>query len=318
MKKGFFKKLWKALKDTWDEFNADNGIKLSAALAYYTIFSIPPLLIIIITVCGFVFGKEAIQGHVYSQIAGLVGSDAALQIQDAIKNTAISKDSKVASIIGVIVLIIGATGVFSEIQDSINIIWGIKPKPKRGLIKMLINRLLSFSMVIGIGFILLVSLLVNALVELLNTRLQHFFPQMTVYLFYIINIIIIFAVISLLFATIFKILPDGKIKWRDVMTGSFFTAFLFMIGKLAIGYYLGKSNIAGVYGAAGSVIIILVWVYYSSIILYFGAEFTQVYANLYGHSILLNDYAVFVEKVEVEKEVYLKRRNNPVPSAKSK
>jgi membrane protein len=297
-------KFWKALKSTFSEFGSDNGMKLSASLAYYTIFSIPPLLIIIIALCGFFFGKEAIQGQVYGQISGLVGSDAAVQIQDAIKNTLTTKDSKLAQIISIVALVLGATGVFAEIQDSINIIWGIKPKPKRGFLKMLFNRLISFSLIISIGFLLLVSLVINTLLELLSTRLQHYFPHLTIYVFYVLNIIIIFAVISFLFATIFKILPDAKIKWNYVLSGSIFTALLFMLGKFAIGFYLGQSDIGGIYGAAGSIIIILVWVYYSSIILYFGAEFTQVYAEVCGQKIRPNDYAVKVQNIEIEKETY--------------
>ncbi len=296
------KKFWKALKISLEEFRKDNGLKLSASLAYYTIFSIPPLLIVIITICGFVFGKEAIQGKIYEQIAGLVGSDSALQIQNTIKNSALAVNSRLAHIVSIIVLLVGATGIFAEIQDSINIIWGLRPKPKKGLLKLLLNRLLSFSMIASMGFILLVSLIMSSLLELLSDGLLNFFPQLTIYVVYAINLFILFSVISIIFATIFMILPDGRIKWKHVRTGSFFTAFLFMLGKFVIGYYLGKSPIGTVYGAAGSTIIILVWVYYSSIILYFGAEFTHVYAHLHGHKIRPSDYAVSFEKIIIETE----------------
>jgi membrane protein len=207
-----------------------------------------------------------------------------------------------AHVISIIILLLAATGVFAEIQDSINIIWGLKTKPKKHLIKLLLNRVMSFSMIASMGFILLVSLMVSSLLELLSDRLFHAFPQVTIYVAYAINVLILFGVISVLFGTIFMILPDGKIKWRHVRMGAYFTAFLFMVGKFAIGFYLGKSHIATIYGAAGSLIIILIWVYYSSIILYFGAEFTHVYAQLHGHKIRPNDYAVSIEKIIIETE----------------
>jgi len=300
--KSLMKKFWQALKISFSEFNKDNGLKLSASLAYYTIFSIPPLLIIIISLSGFFFGQEAIEGKVYSQIAGLVGSAPALQVQEAIKNSALSVKSQMAHVISIVILLLAATGVFAEIQDSINIIWGLRTKPKKHLLKLLLNRLMSFSMIATMGFILLVSLMVSSLLELLSDKLLHAFPEVTIYVAYAINVLILFAVISLLFATIFVILPDGKIKWRHVRMGAYFTAFLFMVGKFAIGFYLGKSHIATIYGAAGSLIIILIWVYYSSIILYFGAEFTHVYALLHGHKIRPNDYAVSIEKIIIETE----------------
>jgi membrane protein len=205
-------------------------------------------------------------------------------------------------VLGLIILLIGASGVFAEIQDSINYIWGIKAKPKRGLIKFIKNRLMSFSMIGSAGFLLMVSLIVNSLMDILNQRLAVYFPKDTIYLFYAFNILIVFMIIALLFTVIFKTLPDGKVALRDSIIGASFTAFLFMIGKFAIGAYLGSSSIATVYGAAGSIILILVWVYYSAIILYFGAEFTKVYANTHGQRIVPNEYSVQVLKQKVEIE----------------
>jgi len=298
-----FKKTGHLLKETFNEFLSDNAIKLSASLSYYTIFSLPPLLIIIISLCGFFFGAEAVRGEIFWQIKGLVGNDAAMQIQETIKNVSLSNSNAFATTIGVIILLIGASGVFAEIQDSINFIWGIRAKPKRGLIKFLKNRLMSFSMIGSVGFLLLVGLIVNSLMDVLSNRLSTYFPKDTIYLFYGINILIVFIIITLLFTVIFKTLPDGKVVLRDCIIGASFTAILFMIGKFAIGAYLGSSAVASVYGAAGSVILILVWVYYSAIILYFGAEFTKVYALIHGDKIIPNDYSVQIIKEKIEIEV---------------
>jgi membrane protein len=295
-----FSWFWTTLKNSFSKFSDDNAIKLSASLSYYTIFAMPPMLIIIISISGFFFGREAIQGEVYGQIRGLVGSDAALQVQDILKNVHLARDNVFATSISIITLLMGSTGIFAEIQDSINRIWGIKAKPKRSWLKWLINRLISFSMIISIGFLLLVSLIINTLMDILSARLQVHFTHVAVKVFYVLNILLVFAVIASLFAIIFKMLPDGKVKWGDTLRGACFTAFLFMIGKFLIGYYLGHSTVTSIYGAAGSVIIILLWVYYSSIILYFGAEFTMVYACMFGKKIIPNSYAVFIENREVE------------------
>jgi membrane protein len=297
--KNIFSKSWYLLKNTFLEFNDDNAIKLSAALSYYTIFALPPLLIIIITICGFFFGEEAVTGELYGQINRLVGNDAAMQIQEAIKNVRLSDSNVFVTIFGVVMLLIGASGVFAEIQSSINFIWGLRAKPNKGLRKFIQNRLMSFSMIVSVGFLLLVSLMLNATLDVLNARLKLYFPESTVYFFYAINIIIVFSSITLLFAIIFRTLPDGIIKWKDAFIGASCTAILFMVGKFAIGLYLGNSTIASVYGAAGSIVIILVWVYYSAIILYFGAEFTKVYAMSYGGKIAPNDYSV-----EIKKEIF--------------
>lgn len=288
------------LKQTLKEFMADNCVKLGAALSYYTVFSLPPLLIIIISLSGIFFGAEAVRGEIFGQIRGLVGADAALQIQETIKQVELSNTSTYARTLGIIILLIGASGVFAEIQDSINYIWGLKSKPKRGLIKYLYNRLMSFSMIGLVGFLLLVSLIANSLIDIFSKRLETIFPDNTVILFYIINLIIIFGIITLLFCIIFRTLPDGKIARRDCLIGAGFTAILFMIGKFVIGLYLGRYNVASVYGAAGSIIIILVWVYYSAIILYFGAVFTKVYAYKYGQKIIPNSYSVYIDKSVTE------------------
>ena len=291
---------WSLLKQSFEEFNNDNAIKLSASLSYYTIFSLPPLLIIILSIFSFFFGRDAVTGRFFGQINGMVGNKAAIQIQETIKNIEISDSNTFAAIFGGIMLLIGASGVFAEIQSSINQIWGLKAKPNKGIVKFIKNRLMSFSMIASVGFLLMVSLMVNTVMDVINARLLIFFPNTAVYFFYILNIAILFATTTILFAIIFKTLPDGEIAWKDALVGSSFTSFFFMFGKFAIGFYLGSSTVATVYGAAGSVIIILIWVYYSAIILYFGAEFTKVYSNEKGKKIIPNSYAVAIKTVVVE------------------
>ena len=305
------------LKETFNGFIDDNAIKLSAALSYYTIFSLPPLLIIIISLSGIFLGADAVKGELFGQIQGLVGSDAALQIQEAIKNVKLSNGNAFATTFGLVILLIGASGVFAEIQDSINYIWGLKAKPKRGIIKYLYNRLMSFSMIGSVGFLLLVGLIVNSLVDVLGKRLAVIFPQDAIYLFYIVNGLVIFAIITLLFSIIFKTLPDGRIALRDCLVGASFTAILFMIGKFAIGAYLGNSNIASIYGATGSIILILVWVYYSAIILYFGAEFTKVFAYTHGQKIIPNAYSVQILKLVGSPEIEVANPEAEVGSQKA-
>ena len=292
--------IWQVLKEAFTGFSNDKVMKLSASLAYYTVFSIGPVIIVIIYFAGVIYGREAIQGSIFGQIKGLVGADAAAQIQSMIKSAALNSGGKLAATIGIVTLVIGATGVFGEIQDSINQIWNLKPKPKKGWLKMIINRLLSFSVIISLGFILLVSLVLNGIIEALMDRLQHYFPHVTVVLVYIVNLLLTFIITTALFGVIFKVLPDALIKWKDVVVGSMVTAVLFMVGKFAITFYIGKSNVSNTYGAAGSLVVLLLWVYYSSVILYFGAEFTKAFAAHFGAPIHPNEYAVWVKNIEVE------------------
>lgn len=290
----------KYLKQVATEFTEDNILKYSASLAYYTVFSLAPLLIIIISLCGLLFGHDAIQGHVYGQIKGLVGSDAAAQIQDAIKNIHISGHNFFASVVSIIVLLIGATGIFGEVQDSLNKIWGLRIKTRKTWWKLILNRILSFSLIVSIGFVLMVSLLLNALVAAFGHYLSRYFEGFSVLLIQITDSVLTFVATTFLFSLMFKMLPDAKIKWKDVFVGGLITSIFFTLGKLAIGYYLGQSNITSVYGAAGSIMIIMVWVYYSAVILYLGAEFTKVYAKFYGGKIFPNEYAVWIKTEEVQ------------------
>lgn len=304
-KQSRLKIIWHVLKQSGSDFIDDKVLKLSAALAYYTIFSVAPMLIIIIFLCDLFLGRDAIEGNIYGQIRGLVGSEAALQIQAMIKNASLSGDMSWATIVGFVTLVIGATGVFAEIQDSINYIWRLKSKPKKnGLLRMILNRLLSFSLVVSMGFILLVSLAVNGLVELFSSLVVRLLPGKVTsgILFSLADFVVPFLVITTLFAIIFKVLPDARIKWKDVRVGAIATAILFMLGKFAIGYYLGASRVSSTYGAAGSIVIILLWVYYSAAILYFGAVFTRVYVQYFGAQIYPNEYAVWIKQIEIPHE----------------
>ncbi|HEV3249975.1 MAG TPA: YihY/virulence factor BrkB family protein [Puia sp.] len=302
------KGLWKILRQAGLDFMDDKVLKLSAALAFYTLFSLPAMLIVIIAVSDIFYGREAIEGTIYGQIADFVGKEAALQIQQTIRSAALSNEAGFATIVGLATLVIGATSVFGEIQDSINSIWRLKAKPKKGWLKIIINRLISFSMVVCMGFLLLVSLLVNGIMEAAINKLTKMFPGFTVFSVYSFNLLLTFLITSFLFAIIFKFLPDAKIRWRHVRAGAFTTAFFFMIGKFLIGYYLGHSKLSSAYGAAGSVIVILLWVYYSAMILYFGAEFTRVYAIHSGSQIYPNDYAVWIQQIEVESKKSLQQQ----------
>lgn len=292
--------IWQLLKETWKNFSDDNAMKFSASLSYYTIFSLAPMLLIIIAMCSLFFGKEAVQGEVYARIYDWVGSDAALQIQDMIKSGTLSNQSFVATTIGIITLIIGATGVFIEIQDSINRIWAIKAKPKKGWIQFLRNRVISFSLIASLGFLLLVSLLVNTILDLIFDRIEVLFPSIAVYILYVVNIAVVWGVITVLFAVIFRVLPDGKLLWKDAFVGAAVTGLLFLLGKFLIGYYLGTTKVNDTFGSSSAIVLILLWIYYSSVILYFGAEFTKVYTIKYGRPIQPHEYAVAIEQKEIK------------------
>ena len=300
-----FKNIWrritmlgKLLHLAAQEFIGDNGLKLSASLSYYTLFSMAPMLLLVISIGSLLLGKEATEGYLYLQFEGLMGKSGALQLQQMISNVKISGDTIWVTIVGVITFFLGVTGVFIEIQDSINTIWSIKAKPKRSWVRFILTRLISFSMVVGIGFLLMVSLVLSAILSMLSDWISANITTLT-WLAFILSNVITTGVVLLLFAVIFKVLPDAKLKWRDALMGAFFTAILFLLGKYLINIYLSGSSTVSAYGAAGAVVLIILWIYYSAIILYFGAEFTKVYANEYGGEIRPSEFAVFVEKREV-------------------
>lgn len=296
------------LKETFQEWQEDKTPRLAAALAYYTVFSLAPLLIIAIAIAGAVFGEEAAKGEIVGQIQGLVGREGAKVIEDAIQN-ANHPESKggIASLISIVVLLFGASGVFAQLQDALNTVWEVQPKPGRGIWSFIRQRFLSFSMVLGIGFLLMVSLIVSAVLSGLSTYMSHLIPGVD-FIWGILNFVISFGVITLLFALIYKYLPDVKITWNDVLIGAVITALLFTIGKTVLGQYLGGGSFGSAYGAAGSLVIILAWVFYSAQILFFGAEFTQVYAKRYGSQIVPDDHAESVTEEARAKQGMPRRR----------
>ena len=301
--KGFWTNAWDVLRNAGSSFVDDRCLKLSAALAYYTIYSLAPLLVLMIALAGIFLGEDAIRGQVFGQINGLLGDQAANQIQNMIKSVGLSGKSNTALIISIVTLLMGATTIFVEIQDSVNLIWRVKAKPKRGWLKLLKNRLLSSSLVVSLGFLLLVSLIVNGILLALSDQLARFFPDLGIYLIQVLNFSLSTAVVTVLFGVIFKVLPDANISWKDVRWGAIFTALLFMLGRYLIGLYIETVGKESAYGAAGSLIVILTWIYYTAAILYFGAEFTQAYANQFGIRIQPAEDAVYIEKTEREREV---------------
>ncbi len=305
-----FNNAWPVFKEVVSEFIEINVLKMSASLAFYTLFALAPMFIIVITIVQFFFGAEAIEGNLYPQLAELIGSQAATQLEEMIKNAAIAERSALSTTGSVMMLMFLATGVFVEIQESINYIWRLKAKPKTGVIKLIVNRFLSFSMVISLGFILLVSLALNAALEVLMESIQKMIPIISVYLTNSLNLILTFIVITFIFSCIFKILPDAKIRWNNAIIGAITTALLFIIGKSVITFYLSKIDVSSTYGAAGSIVIIMLWVYYSAIILYFSAIFTRVYAQISGYTIYPSDYAVFIKEVEIENKESLQSQSD--------
>jgi len=283
------------LKETFSEWNNDKASRLAAALAYYTVFSLAPLLIIAIAIAGAVFGEEAARGQIVAQIQGLVGRDGAQFIETAIENASQPKAGTIASVISIVVLLFGASGLFAQLQDALNTIWEVQPKPGRGLIGMIRDRFLSFTMVLGVGFLLLVSLILSAGLAALVNFLGNLIPGIG-FLLETVNFILSFTITTLLFGLIYKTLPDVKIVWSDVWIGATITALLFSIGRFLLGMYLGNNSFGSTYGAAGSVVVILVWVYYAAQILFFGAEFTQVYARRFGSRIVPTKNAVPLTK----------------------
>ena len=298
--KTYFILLYKVIKQAFNGFLDHKVMKMSAALAYTTMFSMGPLLLVILYLSDLFLGKEAVEGTIYNQIKNFVGPSSAKQIQTIIENLALSNEGATAGIIGVVTLLIGATSVFAEIQDSINTIWGIKPKKKSGFLLYLKARLLSFGVIGSFGFILLVSLGVSTIMDALSERFFSQFSDNLFYFIYIFNSLLTFIIISSLFGAIFTILPDAQIKWRQVRLASFTTAILFMVGKFLISFYIANSNIQNVYGTAGSFVILMVWVYYSSVILYFGAEFAKSYAVQYSSPIIPSEFAELVQSVEIK------------------
>ncbi|GAB4207341.1 MAG: YihY/virulence factor BrkB family protein [Roseiflexaceae bacterium] len=279
------------IKGAFSDWNEDKAPRLAAAVAYYTVFSLAPLLVIVIAIAGLVFGEEAARGALSNQIEGLVGSTGAQAIEEMIKGASHRESGIIATVIGIVTLLFGASGLFGQLQDALNTIWEVQPKPGQGIVATLKQRFFSFTMVLGTGFLLLVSLVVSAALAGVVQYFQGFLPGAD-WIWQVVNFVIGLAVTTLLFALIFKIIPDAEIAWSDVWIGAAATAVLFSVGRLLLGLYLGRSSFGSTYGAAGSFVVLLIWIYYSAQILFLGAEFTQVYANRFGSRVKPSPNAV--------------------------
>lgn len=299
-KKITLKSLWTILKKTVQGFSDDKVTRLSAALSYATIFSFAPFTLVIITIGAF-FAQD-VEGKLFGELSQLLGTDVAEVLQDVVHKAQVANTSTLTTIIGIGVILFSATTIFTSIQESLNTIWGIKPKPKKGWLKLIKNRLLSFSVIIALGFILLVTMSTSSIIGLLNDRLMAYFPDQTVLFFKLIGIVLNIAFTTLIFLLIFKVLPDAKIKYRDVTIGAIVTTILFLIGQYGISIYLSTSKIGSLYGAAASILLLLVWVYYSATIVYIGAEFTKAWANELGGKIYPDEYAVSTRIIEVHED----------------
>jgi membrane protein len=278
------------VKETFAEWSRDKASRLAAALSYYTLFSVAPLLVIAVAVAGLVFGRQAAAGQLIAQAQGLLGPQGAQAIQTLLQNAGRTGAGVVAAVVGTGTLLLGASGAFAQLQDALDTIWEVKPKAGRGLKGILRDRILSFSLVLAIGFLLLVSLVISAGLAAVGKFLAGQLPFSSA-LLQGVNFAISFAATTLLFALIFKVLPDARVRWRDVWIGAAITALLFSLGRFLIGLYLGRSSVSSAYGAAGSLVALLVWVYYSAQILLLGAEFTQVYATRFGRGLTPKPYA---------------------------
>lgn len=289
-----FKDLPKLLKQTFKEWNSDDPWRLSAIVAYYAVLSLPGLVVVIINTVGAIWGVEIVQGRLTDEISAAIGPSAAESVKEIVQSTQEGEKSLISSIIGIATLIFGATGVFYHLQLSLNKVWDLKQDDDAGIKKVVIDRLLGFGFVLVVGFLLLVSFVLSTALSLLNQYLEMIFSDFSVYIAIVASEVLSLGVITVLFALLYKFLPDAKIQWRSVWAGGFLTAVLFTIGKYLLGLYFGNADPGSTYGAAGSMVLILLWVSYSCLILFFGAEFTWVYANAYGHKIEPTDKAEFI------------------------
>ncbi|MGE5073258.1 MAG: YihY/virulence factor BrkB family protein [Anaerolineae bacterium] len=304
------------LKHSYQEWRDDDASRLAAALAYYTIFSLAPLLVLVIAITGLIWQQDVVRTQLLKQIGNLVGPQGASFISGLIANKGTTGQSIFATVIGIITLLFGALGAFEALHHSLNIIWDVEEEKPKGFMqsikKQVVDRFLSFTVILGIGFLLLVTLVISTGLTAFQTAMGSMFPLPPAAM-QLINLAISIGVITVLFALMFKILPDADISWHDVWLGAFGTAILFSVGKTLIGLYLGNSNVASSYGAAGSLILLLLWIYYSAQILFFGAEFTQVYANTYGSKIVPEAGAKSIAAKSAEPHTEPSRRLTPRP-----
>jgi len=292
------------LKFIWnviEKFVVDNSLNYSGSIAFFTIFSLPGILIGVVLVAGSVFGGKVVKGELFNQINELVGESSAVQIQQIINNLENADFSYVALAIAISTLLYGSTSVFASIQDGINVIWGLRPKPKRIALKFMFNRLVSIAMIVTIGFLMLVSLSVDTVVVIFNSYLVKMFGEKSAAFISVLEMVSFVIIVFTVFVTVYKFLPDANISWKDVFRASFLATCLFLVGKYLIGFYLANSSLSTAYGAAGSLVLLLIWVYYSSMILLFGAEFIEVYTRRKGRIIKPSNDSVKI----ITKEVHL-------------
>jgi membrane protein len=299
MSRSKYRDIFSLLKETVSAWSEHKAPRLGAALAFYTVFALAPMFVIVLAIAGLWFGEEAAREQLFDQLYGLIGKEGGEAIQAIVAAANKPKTGVWATLVAVVTLFVGATGVFVQLQDALNTVWNVRRDPGRGLRHFIRDRLLSFAMIVAIGFLLLVSLVVNAMLAALGKFMSGLIPAQEI-LWQTINFVISLGVITLLFAMIFKVLPDVRIAWHDVWIGAVLTALLFNLGKLVLGLYLGKSTVASAYGAAGSLVIILLWVYYSSQIVFWGAEFTRVYALKFGSHLTPVAGAQFVAVKEIK------------------
>jgi membrane protein len=306
------KSLWNFLKDIIMQWLEDGPFQLAAALSYYTLFSLAPILIIAIAMAGLFFGREAATNQIVHTLQSLVGQESAKAIQGMIQNASSKpKTGIISTVLGIGVLIFGAGGVVGQLQSSLNRIWGVTSKPGRGIWSFMWERFVSLAMVLGVGFLLLVSLVITTILTHLTLYIGSLIGGAAI-IAYLLDIVVSFAFVTILFAMIYKFLPDVRIQWKDVWIGAALTSFLFTLGKFLIGLYLGTSGVTSSFGAAGSLITVLLWVYYSALIFFFGAEFTQIYASRYGSGVVPAENAVPIASIpECE------RRESPPPEKRS-
>jgi len=272
------------VKDTVNKALDDKVLRLSAALSYYSVFSLAPLLLIAVSVAGAIYGEQAASGLLAQSLTSSIGADAANAVQDMVVRTRKPSDNIIASLTGVVLLVVGATGVFGQLQDALNTVWSVQQKPGKIIKTLLRDRLTSFAMVLGVGFLLLTSLILTTGLQIASDLIAGVVPVPAI-IWSALSSAVSFLVVALLFGAIFRVLPDVEIMWKDVRFGALLTAGLFVLGKIVLGWYLGRAATTSVYGSAGSLVLILLWVYYSSLILLLGAEFTQVYSRSQGRTI---------------------------------
>lgn len=287
-----FRSLALTFRETFHRWLAREPFRSSAVIAFYTIFSLPGLLVIIVNLAGYFYGEEVITSRISVEIENMIGGTTAKDIEAIIANASVHQSSTFASLIGIATLIFGATGVFYQLQQTLNQIWEVKPQPKRKVVKMIIDRAFSFGLILVVGFLLLVSLVLSALLAVLSDWVSFYFSETFNIVFRILDLSLSLGVITFLFAAIFKFLPDAKVPWRDVWIGAFVTALLFVSAKFALGLYFGHSNPASVYGAAGTIILIMLWMSYAGLIILFGAEFTRIHADRRGDHVKPLEFAV--------------------------